>query len=116
MRKLEALRRVEELTYQVEALTKENTKLRIQICDTREQTDRVAEELAKAKDKINSQSKRIAAMDEELKSKYMKIGNLMRDNSRLLSINAYLAGMAGKRPAVSRIDKDANWIGKEEER
>ena len=100
MRKLEALRRVEELTYQVEALTRENTDL--------------AEELMAARHEADVLRQRLKAAEEELRVKYVKIGNLIKDNGRLLNINSYLAEAAGQRKAVRKIDEKGDWIPQEE--
>lgn len=114
MRRMEAIKRVEELTYQVEALTRENTDLRIQVCDTRELTDQLAEKLAEAREEYARLRSQLDKANEELRVKYIKIGNLIKDNGRLLNINSYLAEAAGQRKAVRKIDGQGNWIPQEE--
>lgn len=75
MRRFEAIKRCEELTY-------ENANLR----------------------------KEIERLKEELQKKYVKIGNLIADNGRLIKANAYLADMAGGKPSRRRFDNNGDFI------
>lgn len=80
MRRAEAIRLVEELTYQLEALRKEN-----------------------------------AGLKEQLRERYVKVGNLIKDNGRLLNINSYLAHVAGQQPQRRRYDENGDYIPKDKE-
>lgn len=113
MRRMEAIRRCEELTYQVEALKKENAGLRVQVADSRSDANRVADELVAARQETAQLRKELDTLKEELRMKYVKIGNLLKDNGRLLNINAYLADAARHPRAKRRIDDKGEWIGKE---
>lgn len=48
--------------------------------------------------------KRIGELEDDNSRKHSKIGNLIKDNGRLIAVNAYLANMAGKKPATRRVD------------
>ena len=110
MRRVELIRRVEELTYQVEALRKENAGLRVQVADARTGANAVADELAASRSEADKLRSALEATKEELRVKYVKLGNLLRDNGRLLNTNAYLAEQARQHPARRRYDANGEYI------
>lgn len=82
MRRMEAIRRVEELTF-------ENAEL---------------------KKRIEELKSKIILKDEELHSRYVKIGNLICDNGRLIKANACLADMIGAKRARRKYDENGDYI------
>ena len=105
---MEAIKRVEELTYQVEALTRENTQLRIQVADTRQQADQVAEDLLATQAELSSVKAELDDAKAEAVRKYAKIGKLLADNCRLIRVNEYIANQAGRHPSGRRFDAKGN--------
>ena len=110
MRRMEARKRVEELTYQVEALTRENTQLRIQVADTRQQADQVAEDLLATQAELSSVKAELDDAKAEAVRKYAKIGKLLADNCRLIRVNEYLAEQAGMKPVRRKYNENGDYI------
>lgn len=93
MKWVDAVRRNEELTMEVAALRKEVADLRQTLA---------------AKDAEMEQA--LAVRDAELERKYVKIGNLIMDNGRLIKANACLADMIGARRARRKYDQNGDYI------
>lgn len=107
---MEAIKRVEELTYQVEALKKENAALRVQVADSRSDANRVADELVAARQETAQVRREIDTIKEDNAKKYAKIGQLIKDNGRLIRVNAFLAEQAALPPAKRKYDEQGNYI------
>ena len=85
--RLYLMKRVEELTYQVEGLRKENAELRVQISEMRADADREAEETIQ---RLDAMKKRLTASN--------------RENSYLLKTNLELAKKLNEKPVKTRIN------------
>lgn len=107
---MEAIKRVEELTYQVEALMKENAGLRVQVADSRSDANRVADELVAARAECSSLKAELLEAREDIAKKYAKIGQLIKDNGRLIRVNAFLAAQAALPPAKRKYDEQGNFL------
>lgn len=83
------LRRVEELTMQVEAMRKENASLRVQISEMRADTDRLAED---DQHRLDAMKKRLTAAN--------------RENNYLLKTNLELSKKLNVKPAQTRLTHD----------
>ena len=81
------MRRIEELTYQVEGLRKENAELRVQISEMRADGDRLAEETLQ---RIDAMKKRLTAAN--------------RENNYLLKTNLELSKKLNVKPAQTRLN------------
>ena len=81
------LRRVEELTMQVEAMRKENASLRVQISEMRADTDRLAED---DQHSLDAMKKRLTAAN--------------RENNYLLKTNLELAKKLNEKPIKTRLN------------
>lgn len=85
--RLYLMRRVEELTYQVEGLRKENADLRVQISEMRADADRLAEDNLH---RLDAMKKRLTAAN--------------RENNYLLKTNMELAKRLNEKPVKTRIN------------
>lgn len=83
------LRRVEELTMQVEAMRKENASLRVQISEMRADTDRLAED---DQHRLDAMKKRLTAAN--------------RENNYLLKTNLELSKKLNTKPTQTRLTHD----------
>lgn len=83
------MRRIEELTYQVEGLRKENASLRVQITDTRAGADKL----------ISDNLQRLDAMKKRLTA-------ANRENNYLLKTNLELSKKLNVKPAQTRLTHD----------
>lgn len=81
------IKRVEELTYQVEGLRKENNNLRVQISEMRADADRMAEETLH---RLEAMKKRLTAAN--------------RENNYLLKTNLELSKKLNVKPVKTRIN------------
>lgn len=80
------MRRIEELTYQVEGLRKENNNLRVQISEMRADTDRLAED---DQHRLDAMKKRLTAAN--------------RENNYLLKTNLELSKKLNEKPIKTRL-------------
>ncbi len=87
--RLYLMKRVEELTYQVEGLRKENAELRVQISEMRADGDRLAEDNLQ---RIDAMKKRLTASN--------------RENNYLLKTNLELSKKLNVKPAQTRLTND----------
>ena len=87
--RLYLIKRVEELTYQVEGLRKENADLRVQISEMRADTDRLAED---DQHRLDAMKKRLTAAN--------------RENNYLLKTNLELSKKLNTKPTQTRLTHD----------
>lgn len=87
--RLYLIKRVEELTYQVEGLRKENAELRVQISEMRADADRMAEETLH---RLEAMKKRLTAAN--------------RENNYLLKTNLELAKKLNEKPIKTRLTNE----------
>lgn len=87
--RLYLMKRVEELTFQVEGLRKENAELRVQISEMRADADRLAEDNLQ---RLDAMKKRLTAAN--------------RENNYLLKTNLELAKKLNVKPAQTRLTHD----------
>ena len=85
--RLYLMKRVEELTYQVEGLRKENAELRVQISEMRADADRLAEDNLH---RLDAMKKRLTASN--------------RENNYLLKTNLELSKKLNVKPVKTRIN------------
>lgn len=83
------MRRIEELTYQVEGLRKENADLRVQISEMRADGDRLAEDNLQ---RLDAMKKRLTAAN--------------RENNYLLKTNLELSKKLNEKPIKTRLTHD----------
>lgn len=83
------IKRVEELTMQVEAMRKENASLRVQISEMRADTDRLAED---DQHRLDAMKKRLTAANHE--------------NNYLLKTNLELSKKLNTKPTQTRLTHD----------